>query len=95
MDRWTDRAACRDADPDLFFPASEDMARRAVARQVARAKAICASCPVWATCLAWAVQNGQDHGVWGGLTARERRRLTRGSYGSADTTTTQEPPDAA
>lgn len=58
------------------------------------AKAICASCPVWSTCLAWAVQNGQDHGIWGGLTAHERRRLARGSYGSADATT-QEPPDAA
>lgn len=93
MDRWSDEAACRDADPELFFPTSEDMARRAVARQVAEAKAICAACPVWSACLGWAVQNGQDHGIWGGLTARERRRLSRGACDNAGTT--QQPPDAA
>lgn len=96
MDRWADQAACRDTDPELFFPASEDVTRRAVARRVAAAKTVCASCPVWADCLAWAVQNGQDHGIWGGLTTLERRRLARGQ--STDTTADtrdQNPPEAA
>ena len=92
MEPWTERAACRDADPDLFFPVTEDRTRRAIAAQVARAKAVCAGCPVWSTCLSYAVETRQDHGIWGGLTASERRRLARGG---AETRTQQQPPDAA
>jgi WhiB family redox-sensing transcriptional regulator len=92
MEHWTHRAACRDADPDLFFPITEDRTRRAIAAQVARAKTVCAGCPVWSTCLSYAVETRQDHGIWGGLTATERRRLARGG---TETRTRQQPPDAA
>ena len=91
MEHWTDRAACRDADPDLFFPVTEDRTRRAIAAQVARAKTVCARCPVWSQCLSYAVETRQDHGIWGGLTASERRRLARGGA----ETRTHRPPDAA
>lgn len=77
MRQWLDQARCRDTEPELFFPPSEDETVPAVATQVAAAKAVCAGCPVWAECLAWAVTTGQAFGVWGGLTAAERRRLAR------------------
>ena len=71
---WHDQAACRDADPDLFFP---DGDIRSVRAQVKAAKLICRSCPVRTVCLSWALTSGQAHGIWGGLTEDERRRLHR------------------
>jgi len=70
---WRDHAACRDADPDLFFPDGDIRSARA---QVKRAKLICRGCPVSATCLSWALADGQEAGIWGGLTEDERRRLS-------------------
>ncbi|HEV7647286.1 MAG TPA: WhiB family transcriptional regulator [Actinophytocola sp.] len=71
---WRHRAACRDTDPELFFPIS---AVGPGARQAAEAKAVCARCPVREQCLRYALDNGLDHGVFGGTTERERRALTR------------------
>ena len=65
--RWRELAACRGADLDLFFPErgeSADSARR-----------ICAACPVRQPCLDYAITNHIVHGIWGGLTERERRAL--------------------
>lgn len=69
---WRARSACVDVDPELFFPVGESGAL--VDEQVAAAKAVCASCPVRAECLADAVV-GLAYGVAGGLTAEERRGL--------------------
>jgi WhiB family redox-sensing transcriptional regulator len=74
MTDWRHRAACRDKDPELFFPIS-DMGPGA--RQAAEAKAVCARCPVREQCLRYALDNGLDHGVFGGTTELERRKLTR------------------
>lgn len=71
---WREHAACRDAEPELFFPVSEIGPG---ARQVTQAKAVCAACPVRARCLDYAVDNALDHGVFGGMTERERRTLVR------------------
>lgn len=71
---WPARAACRDEDPELFFPVSE---MGPGARQVARAKAVCASCPVRTECLAYALDAGLDNGIFGGMTEQERRSLIR------------------
>jgi WhiB family redox-sensing transcriptional regulator len=71
---WQSRAACRDEDPELFFPVSDVGPG---ARQAAQAKAVCARCPVRSDCLSYALDNGLDHGVFGGTTERERRELTR------------------
>ena len=71
---WQDHAACRDADPDLFFP---DGAMRSARAQVKAAKLICRGCPVRTICLRWALASGQEHGIWGGLTEDERRWLHR------------------
>jgi hypothetical protein len=59
-------AACKDADPFLFFaPDGETVeARKARDRQ---ARAICARCPACLSCLRWAVATGQEDGIWGGV----------------------------
>jgi len=68
---WMDRAACTGLDPDLFHPISLAAAAYEDARKV------CASCPVAEHCLDYALAHRIDHGVWGGHTAPERRRLRR------------------
>ena len=70
---WRADAACRNADPELFFPDGDVRFAR-----VKTAKLICRGCPVSATCLSWALASGQEAGIWGGLTEEERRRLHRG-----------------
>jgi WhiB family transcriptional regulator, redox-sensing transcriptional regulator len=71
---WRADAACRDADPELFFPDSDTRPARA---QVKTAKLICRGCAVSPTCLSWALASGQEAGIWGGLTEDERHRLHR------------------
>jgi WhiB family transcriptional regulator, redox-sensing transcriptional regulator len=72
QENWRSLAACRSADPDLFFPVSSSGASLA---QVAEAKAICARCQVRRDCLAFALRTHQVHGVWGGLSEQERYAL--------------------
>ncbi|HEX2132813.1 MAG TPA: WhiB family transcriptional regulator [Actinophytocola sp.] len=74
FDDWRQDAACRDEDPELFFPISEVGPG---ARQTAQAKAVCARCPVRAQCLEYALDNGLNHGIFGGTTESDRRNLTR------------------
>jgi WhiB family redox-sensing transcriptional regulator len=65
--RWRELAACRGADLNLFFPGRGESAEPA--------RRICARCPVRGPCLDYAVSNRLTHGVWGGLSERERRAL--------------------
>lgn len=69
---WRDRAACRDEDPELFFPVSDVGPG---ARQTAEAKTVCGRCPVRRECLDFALDNGLDYGIFGGTTERERREI--------------------
>lgn len=72
---WRHRAVCRDEpDPDLFFPIGKN---GPALLQITEAKAVCRRCPVVADCLAWALETGQDHGVWGAMSEDERRALKR------------------
>ena len=73
---WMDRALCAEVDPDLFFPGKGDWA------QAFRAKVVCRRCDVREKCLAYAVENQEMHGIWGGTTAEQRKRL-RGRRGLA------------
>jgi WhiB family transcriptional regulator, redox-sensing transcriptional regulator len=66
---WQQLAACRDKDPDIFFPHSTE--------GVYIAKRICAACVVVEPCLEYALTNRQDHGVYGGASERERRQILR------------------
>lgn len=70
---WRTYASCREADPDLFFPAGDTGQS---AYQAEEAKAICRTCPVMATCLQRALETNQQ-GVWGGTTERERANIRR------------------
>lgn len=78
-DGWWHRAACKDADSALFFP--PDGERGAAARErEAKAKAICATCPVRRTCLMEALDN-TEAGIWGGTNEEERRGAPTGVCG--------------
>ena len=70
---WRHRAICRDEDPELFFPIGNT---GPALLQIEQAKAVCRRCPVVSQCLAWALESGQDAGVWGGMSEDERRILT-------------------
>ena len=71
---WRHRAACLTEDPELFFPIGNS--GPAIA-QVEQAKRVCNRCAVQDICLKWALDTGQDAGVWCGLSEEERRSLKR------------------
>ena len=71
---WRHRASCLDEDPELFFPIGNTGPALA---QIEQAKTVCHRCPVIDVCLKWALESGQDAGVWGGLSEDERRALRR------------------
>lgn len=65
---WVSSGLCRTANADDLFVAGAAQNR---------AKALCAGCPVRAECLAYALDERVEHGVWGGMTERERRALLK------------------
>lgn len=73
-DQWRTAAACRSADPDLFFPVSASAHNT---QQVADAKSICACCPVSRECRNFALRTRQQHGIWAGMTEEERYPLIK------------------
>ncbi|WP_338090658.1 WhiB family transcriptional regulator [Planosporangium thailandense] len=64
---WRTRGLCQSVDPETFFPAPSEPADAAVA--------LCRTCDVQGSCLAWALDVGDCHGVWGATTPRERRAM--------------------
>lgn len=66
---WMADGKCREYSPDTFFPRD--------GTGVIVAQRICVECPVVSHCLEYALDNHIDHGVWGGKSERERRRLLR------------------
>jgi WhiB family transcriptional regulator, redox-sensing transcriptional regulator len=77
---WRTRGVCQSVDPETFFPAPSEPADAAVA--------LCRTCEVQGACLAWALEVGDCHGVWGATTPRERRAML-----VAWRTERQEPPE--
>ena len=71
---WRHRALCLDEDPELFFPIGTT---GPATTQVDQAKIVCQRCPVMQECLSWALETGQETGVWGGASEDERRALRR------------------
>lgn len=65
---WKQWAACKGADPELFFPDGDFKSNHA------KAKMICAECIVYKDCMKFAADNGITYGVWGGLSPIERQR---------------------
>lgn len=66
---WMSAGNCADKPPSLFFPSD------GVGVDVARK--VCEGCPVKSECLEYALTNRIDHGVWGGTSERERRRILK------------------
>ena len=66
---WQKRAECKNYPPSAFFP-SDGVG-------VDAARKICAVCVVISPCLEYALTNRIDHGVWGGVSERERRRILK------------------
>lgn len=66
---WRAEALCARFDPDLFFAPG--------AIEHKEAKRVCRECPVQMQCLSYAMSTPVDHGIWGGMTERERRRHRR------------------
>jgi WhiB family redox-sensing transcriptional regulator len=64
---WREEAACRGTDLTVFFPGRGESA--------GPARRVCAGCPVRHECLEFALRHGEVHGIWGGLTERDRRAL--------------------
>lgn len=66
---WMELGLCAETDPAIFFPDKGE--------SVKGAKKICAACSVRAECLAYAEENGELFGVWGGLSEYDRRKARR------------------
>lgn len=71
---WRTRSACRDEDPELFFPIGTT---GPAVEQTDAAKRVCMVCEVREECLEFALATNQDAGIWGGLAEDERRTLRR------------------
>lgn len=72
---WRDNAACKEADPTLFFPKRGDSTKEA--------KAYCASCPVNWECGDYAERSGTEYGIWGGKTLQRGLKTTKNPVSSS------------
>lgn len=72
---WHIRAACRGPHNTIFFPPSRLERRPDKRRREQRAKEICSQCAVLEECRTYAFEIREQHGIWGGLTEKERRAL--------------------
>ena len=78
--KWYELAACRGEDTEIFYPPRDKSQYKIIASQ---AKSFCLGpngktpCPVRQECLWDAVTNDEQHGIWGGLSHRERNALVR------------------
>ena len=71
---WRNRSACRDSDPDVFFPIGST---GPALEQIETAQRICTACTVRDECLEFALATNQEAGIWGGTTEEERRKLRK------------------
>ena len=75
---WQQQGLCRTVDATVFFPPAHFEHKPEREAREAKAKAICAGCPVRAECLEWALATREPHGVWGGYSEIERRQILVG-----------------
>ena len=73
LNPWMLEAACRDADPDIFFPDNIGTPTPAMKRQTEMALDICSRCPVVTECLDFANETKTFDGIFGGKTEKERK----------------------
>jgi len=84
---WMAKGLCAQVDPDLWFPEKGGSAREA--------KRICQTCEVRAECLAFALREHERFGIYGGLSERERRKLTPRERRTLTRPPTADPGEAA
>jgi WhiB family redox-sensing transcriptional regulator len=75
---WVGRSLCSQTDPESFFPEKGGSTREA--------KKVCMGCEVRAECLVYALDNDERHGIWGGMSERERRALGKRRCGDCKAT---------
>lgn len=73
-DAWRKEAACRDSDPNLFFPVGTT---GPAIEQIENAKEVCRTCNVQVACFEFALATHQDSGIWGGTSEEERRKIAK------------------
>lgn len=66
---WMEDALCAQTDPDIFYPEKGG--------STAPATSICRGCGVRAQCLEYAIRNDIRHGIWGGTSDNDRKRISR------------------
>jgi WhiB family redox-sensing transcriptional regulator len=66
---WRNSGACQGLDPQIFYPDNEE--------NCSKAKSVCSECKVRIACLTYALDSREKQGVWGGTSARERRKMLR------------------
>lgn len=71
MEDWFSKGNCNGKDTSMFFPDTGDTTT------AKKAMTLCKSCPVRAECLAYAINNNEIFGVWGGFTVRRRRKVRK------------------
>lgn len=76
IERWHKQGACYGHGPDLWFGSEQETYAERVSREQL-AKDVCNTCPVISECLNTALKDEIDHGIWGGLTPAERRRIAK------------------
>jgi WhiB family redox-sensing transcriptional regulator len=74
---WRAEAACVGENLDIFFPLGDQATHHALSLQ---AKQVCARCPVMTVCRSWALRTSPEFGIFGGLTAHERRLVREGRW---------------
>ena len=72
---WRNSANCKTVDPELFFPTGEKSGFDL--DQIDKAKAVCMGCAVLSQCLEYALETNQEFGIWGGMSATERKNFKR------------------
>lgn len=86
-EQWKALGACRDADQALFFTPHRREGNDERERRERKAKEFCDRCPVRTKCLDYALEHGENDGIWGAMTKderrAERRRRQRRSQGRA------------
>jgi WhiB family redox-sensing transcriptional regulator len=74
---WRSEAACINTGSHHFFPAGDDNQGPESDEAIAYARTVCSVCPVTDECFLYAIETNQRYGIWGGTTAKERRRAIR------------------
>lgn len=74
--RWLAKALCTSEHLDILYATD--------ARRMSAARQLCAACDVQMECLDYALANGEQHGVWGGTTEKERRAVARSVHGTPE-----------